>query len=129
MSHYVNIPLRIEDFDTIIQSLMDEAVKEETFFDVHKLVFLIDYLQQKYEEDINAQNLKLRKWQEYEKLYVEYGEYKDNLPDPIYFMGVHDILQKYMDGDVEDGSIDLKDPVNMFSLIVEICEFFLDNKE
>jgi hypothetical protein len=108
---------------------MDEAVKEETFFDFSKLVFLIDYLQQKYEEDINAQNLALRKWQEYEKLYIKYEEDKDNVPDPIYFMGVRDILQKYIGGDIEEGLLDLKEPVNMFSLIMEICEFFLDNKE
>jgi hypothetical protein len=121
--------MRIEDFDTIIQALMDKTVKEETFFEIHELVNLIDSLQEEYDKDINAQNLELRKWQEYEKLYVEYGEYKDNVPDPIYFMGVRDILQKYIGGNVEDGLIDLKEPVNMFSLIMEICEFFLDNKE
>ena len=129
MSHYVNISLKIEDFDTIIQSLMNEAVKEETFFDVRKLVFLVDYLQQKYDEDINAQNLALRKWQKYEELYIKYEKDKDNVPDPIYFMGIRDILQKYMGGEAEDGLLDLTNPVNMFSLIIEICEFFLDNKE
>jgi hypothetical protein len=108
---------------------MNEAVKEETFFDVHKLVFLIDYLQQKYDEDINAQNLALRKWQEYEELYIEYNKDKENVPDPIYFMGVRDILQKYMGENVEDGLLDLSDPVNMFSLIMEICEFFINDKE
>ena len=129
MSHYVNIALRIEDFDIIIQSLMNEAVKEETFLDVRKLVFLVDYLQQEYDEDINAQNLALRKWQEYEELYLEYEKDKENVPDPIHFMGIRDILQKYMGGEAEDGLLDLTDPVNMFSLIIEICEFFLDSKE
>lgn len=126
MSHYVNISLRIEDFDTIIQSLMNEAVREETFFDIRKLVFLVDYLQQEYDEDINAQNLALRKWQEYEELYIKYENDNKNVPDPVYFMGIRDILQKYMGGEAEDGLLDLTDPVNMFSLIIEICEFFLD---
>jgi hypothetical protein len=44
-------------------------------------------------------------------------------------MGVRYILQKYMGENVEDGLLDLSDPVNMFSLIMEICEFFINDKE
>ena len=129
MSHYVNISLRIEDFDIIIQSLMNEAVKEETFFEVRKLVSLIDSLQEKYDKDINAQNFALKKWQKYEELYLEYEKDNENVPSPMYFMEIRDILRRYMDKELEDGLLDLTDPVNMFSLVVEICEFFLDNKE
>lgn len=129
MAHYVNVSMRIEDFDTIIQSLMDKTVEEETFFEINELVSLINRLQDEYDEDMNAQNFALKKWQEYEELYIEYEKDKENVPNPIYFMGVRDILQKYMGGDVEDGLLDLKDPVNMFTLIMEICEFFIDDKE
>lgn len=129
MSHYVNISMRVEDFDTIIQTLMDKTVKEETFFEINELVSLINHLQDEYDKDINAQNFSLKKWQEYEELYIEYNKDKENVPDLIYFMGVRDILQKYMVGDMRDGLLDLKDPVNMFLLIMEICEFFVDNKE
>lgn len=129
ISHYVNISLRIEDFDVIIQSLMNEAVKEETFFEVRKLVSLIDSLQEKYDKDINAQNFALKKWQKYEELYLEYEKDNENVPSPMYFMEIRDILRRYMDKELEDGLLDLTDPVNMFSLVVEICEFFLDNKE
>ena len=129
MAHYVNISMKIEDFDMIIQSLMEKTVKEEAFHEVHELVSLIDYLLQEYDEDINAQNFALKKWQEYEELYIEYEKDKENVPNPIYFMGVRDILQKYMGEDVEDGLLDLKNPVIMFALIMEICEFFFDDKE
>lgn len=129
MAHYVNISLRIEDFDTIIQSLMDKTVEEENFFEINELVSLINRLQDEYDEDINAQNFALKKWQEHEELYIEYEKDKENVPNPIYFMGVRDILQGYMGGDVEDDLLDLKDPVIMFSLIMEICEFFIDDKE
>lgn len=129
MAQYVNIPMSFEDFDTIIQSLMDKTVKEETFFEINELVSLINRLQDEYDEDINAQNFALRKWQEYEDLYIEYEKDKENVPNPIYFMGVRDILQGYMGGDVENGLLDLKDPANMFALIIEICEFFIDDKE
>lgn len=129
MAHYVNILMRIEDFDTIIQSLMDKTVEEETFFEINELVSLINRLQDKYDEDMNAQNFALKKWQEHEELYIEYEKDKENVPNPIYFMGVCDILQGYMGGDVEDGLLDLKDPVIMFALIMEICEFFIDDKE
>ena len=129
MAHYVNISMRIEDFDTIISTLMDRTIKEDTFYEINELVSLINRLQDEYDEDISAQNLALKKWQEYEELYIEYEKDKENAPNPKHFMGVRDILQKYMGGDVENGSLDLTDSVNMFSLIVEICEFFLDNKE
>ena len=125
MGHYVNISMRVEDFDTIIQTLMDKTVKEETFFEINELVSLINHLQDEYDEDINAQNFALKKWQKYEGLYLEYKKDKENVPNPIYFMGVRDIFQEYM----EDGLLDLTDPVIMFGLIIEICEFFLDNKE
>ena len=125
MGHYVNISMRVEDFDTIIQILMDKTVKEETFFEINELVSLINHLQDEYDEDINAQNFALKKWQKYEGLYLEYKKDKENVPNPIYFMGVRDIFQEYM----EDGLLDLTDPVIMFGLIIEICEFFLDNKE
>ena len=129
MAHYVNISMRIEDFDTIISTLMDRTIKEDTFYEINELVSLINRLQDEYDEDISAQNLALKKWQEYEELYIEYEKDKENAPNPKHFMGVRDILQKYMGGDVENGFLDLTDSVNMFSLIVEICEFFLDNKE
>lgn len=125
MSEYVNISLKVEDFDTIIQTLMDKTVEGETFFEINELVSLINHLLDEYDEDMNAQNFALKKWQEYEMLYLKYRENKENVPDPIYFMGVCDILQKYMGGEVEDGLLDLKDPVNMFALIMEICEFFI----
>ena len=129
MTQYVNISMKIEDFDTIIQALMDKTVTEETFFEIHELVALIDFLQQEYEEDTNAQNFALKKWQEYEELYIEYAKDKENIPDLIHFMRVRDILRKYMSGDVEEGLLDLKDPVTMFALIREICEFFIYDKE
>jgi hypothetical protein len=129
MGHYVNISMKIEDFDTIIQTLMDKTVKEETFFEIHELVNLIDSLQEEYDKDIYAQNVALKKWQDYEELYIEYEKDKENIPSPICFMGVRDILQNYMVEEVEDGLLDLSDPVNMFSLIMEICEFFVDDKE
>ena len=129
MAHYVNISLRTEDFDTIISTLMDKTVEEETFFEINELVSLINHLQDEYDEDINAQNFALKKWQEYEELYLEYDKDKEKVSDPMHFMGVHDILQKYISGDEENGLLDLTDPVNMFALIMEICEFFLDNKE
>ena len=125
MGHYVNISMRVEDFDIIIQSLMDKTVKEETFFEINELVSLINRLQDEYDEDMNAQNFAFKKWKEYEELYIEYEKDKENVPNPLYFMGVRDILQKYMCGDIEDGLLDLKDPVNMFTLIMEICEFFI----
>lgn len=129
MVHYVNISMRTEDFDTIISALMEKTVEEETFFEINELVSLINRLENEYDEDMNAQSFALKKWQEYEELYIEYEKDKENVPNPIYFMGVRDILQKYMCEDVEDGSIDLKDPVSMFALIMEICEFFIDDKE
>lgn len=129
MAHYVNISLRTEDFDTIISTLMDKTVEEETFFEINELVSLINRLQDEYDEDINAQNFALKKWQEYEDLYIKYEKDKGNVPNPIYFMEVHDIIQKYMSESVYDGLLDLTDPVNMFSLIMEICEFFVDGKE
>ena len=109
--------MRIEDFDAIIQSLMNEAVKEDTFFEIRKIVSLIDSLQEKYDEDINAQNLALNRWQEYEELYLEYEKDKENVPHPICFMGIRDILEKYMAKDLTDSKV-------IFALIMEICEFF-----
>lgn len=129
MVHYVNISMRTEDFDTIISALMEKTVEEETFFEINELVSLINRLEDEYDEDMNAQSFALKKWQEYEELYIEYEKDKENVPNPIYFMGVRDILQRHMCEDVEDGSIDLKDPVSMFALIMEICEFFIDDKE
>ena len=129
MGHYVKISMRIEDFDTIIQTLMDKTVKEETFFEIQELVNLINCLQQEYDEDIYAQNLALKKWQEYEELYLEYKKNKENVPNPVCFMGVRDIFQKYMGGELEEGLLDLTDPVIMFSLIMEICELFGDDKK
>lgn len=129
MAHYVNVSMRVEDFDIIIQSLMDKTVEGETFFEINELVSLINRLQDEYDEDMNAQNFALKKWQEYEELYIECEKDKESVPNPIYFMGVCDILQGYMRGDVEEGLLDLKDPVTMFTLIMEICGFFLDNKK
>ena len=129
MAHYVNISMKEEDFDTIIQTLMDKTVQCDTFFEINELVLLINRLDDEYAEDINAQNFAFEKWKEYEELYVEYEKDKENVPNPLYFMGVRDILQKYMCGNIEDGLLDLKDPVNMFTLIMEICEFFIDDKE
>lgn len=125
MAQYVNIPMSFEDFDTIIQALMDKTVEEETFFEINELVSLINRLQDEYDEDMNAQNFAFKKWKEYEELYIKYERDKKNVPNLLYFMGVRDILQKYMCGAIEDGLLDLKDPVNMFSLIMEICEFFI----
>jgi hypothetical protein len=122
MGHYVNISMRVEDFDTIIQTLMDKTVEEETFFEIKELVNLIDCLEQAYDEDIYAQNVALKKWKDYEELYIEYKKDKENIPNPICFMGVRDILQKYMGENAEDGLLDLSDPVNMFSLIMEVCD-------
>lgn len=129
MVRYVNISMRAEDFDTIISALMEKTVEEETFFEINELVSLINRLENEYDEDMNAQSFALKKWQEYEELYIEYEKDKENVPNPMYFMGVRDILQRYMCGDVEDGLLDLKDPVSMFALIMEICEFFIDDKE
>ncbi len=129
MSHYVNISMRTEDFDTIISALMEKTVEKETFFEINELVSLINRLQDEYDEDMSAQDLALKNWLKYEKMYIEYEKDKENVPDPIYFMGVRDILQGYMCGNVKDGLLDLKDPVKMFALIMEICEFFIDNKE
>ncbi len=129
MSHYVNISLRVEDFDIIIQTLMDKTVEQETFFEINELVSLINRLQDEYDEDMSAQNFALKKWLEYEELYIEYEKNQENVPDLKYFMGVRDILQGYMCGDVEEGLLDLKDPVTMFALIMEVCEFFLNIKK
>ena len=129
MSNYVNVSMSDADFDTIILALMDKTIKEETFFEINELVSLINRLEGEYDEDMNAQNLALKRWQEYEDLYIEYEKDKENVPNPMYFDGVLDILQRYMCGDVEDGLLDLKDPVTMFNLIMEICEFFIGDEE
>ena len=135
MSQYVNISMRTDTFDNILNNLRIYCSNLDEYYEIEDTVHLIDYLYEEYFKSMEKQEKEFKEYGKYEKLFLERFENEDFLDDDgkinekgVYeyknFNKVNKVLEDYKEG----GSLDILDEKQQFFLVLDLINVFT-NKE
>lgn len=135
MSQYVNISMRIDTFDQILNNLRSYCSNLDEYYEIEDTVHLIDYLYEEYFKSMEKQEKEFKEYEKYEELFLERFENEDFLDDDgkinekgVYeyknFNKVNKVLEDYKEG----GSLDILDEKQQFFLVLDLINVFT-NKE
>lgn len=120
MSFYINLMLKSNDYQQIIEAIMGYCSNLDDYWDMQDAVHLIDTLEEMYEEDMVRQGKEFEQWRGYEKLFNERFEDGniDNFGVDEYrnFNKVNKVLEDYKEG----GTLDILDSKQQFFLVLDI---------
>lgn len=127
MSQYVNISMRTDTFDQILNNLRSYCSNLDEYYEIEDTVHLIDYLYEEYFKSMEEQDKEFKEWQEYEELFLEHFENEDYLDNDgrinergVYeyknFNKVNKVLEDYKEG----GTLDILDEKQQFFLVLNI---------
>lgn len=131
MGSYVNLSIRTDVFQQIIDAIMSYCSKLDNYRDIEEAVHLIDMLEELYNEDIDKQNIEFSQWIEYEKLFNE--RFKDEegiinekgMHEYKNFNKVYQVLEDYK----EIETLDILDIKQEFFLVLDLINVMRDDDE
>lgn len=127
MSQYINISMRTDTFDQILNNLRSYCSNLDEYYEIENTIHLIDFLFEEYFRSMEEQDKEFKEWQEYEKLFIERfenPEFRDNDGNiserGVYeyknFNKVNKVLKDYQ----ESGTLDILDEKQQFFLVLDL---------
>ena len=71
MSQYINISMRTDTFDQILNNLRSYCSNLNEYYEIEDTVHLIDFLFEEYFKSKEEEDKEFKEWQEYEELFLE----------------------------------------------------------
>ena len=127
MGQYITLTIKSNVYQNIIDGLMEYCSNLNEYFEIEEAVHLIDALEDERMEDSAKRQKEFEKYQEYQKLFIEYRNGKVGKEELLKyrdFNRINDIIEKTM----EDGAITFLDEKQRFMFIMDILDKLKEDK-